>query len=62
MANGTADLGERHFAAAQSESERRYLAPLSSARRVAYLLGMLVLAAGLSIGGIHLMSLAITWQ
>jgi hypothetical protein len=62
MVDSTAELGERSLASVQSESERRYLAPLTPFQRVAYLLGMLVLAVGLTIGGIHLMSLAITWQ
>ncbi|MFZ0013697.1 MAG: hypothetical protein WAL25_06215 [Acidimicrobiia bacterium] len=62
MAQGMAELGERRFASAQSEDERRYLSPLSPWRRVTYLLGMLTLAVALTVGGIHLMSLAISWQ
>jgi hypothetical protein len=59
MVNRTAGLGGDSFA---SEGTRRYQQPLSRARSLVFLIGMLLTAAALTLGGIHVVNLTIVWQ
>ncbi|HET9260903.1 MAG TPA: hypothetical protein VFP42_12340 [Acidimicrobiia bacterium] len=53
-------LGESgaHIDAATSA---RYLRPLSTLRRIAYLVGMVAVAALLTLGGVHALNIAMSW-
>ena len=59
MVNRTAGMGGKSFA---SEGTRRYQEPWSRTKSLVFLVGMLLSAAGLTLGGIHVVNLTIVWQ
>lgn len=59
MVNRSAGLGGDPFA---SEGARHYPKPWSRARTLLFLVGMLLVAALLAVGGIHVIQLTVVWQ
>lgn len=59
MVNRTAGLGGKSFS---SEGARRYQEPWSRPKSLVFLVGMLLVAAALTLGGIHVVNLTIVWR
>ena len=59
MVNRTAGLGVDSFA---GDGARRYQQPWSRIKSLVSLVGMLVVAAALTLGGIHVVNLTIVWR
>ena len=59
MVNRPAGLGGDSVA---GDGIRRYREPWSRTKSLVFLVGMLLAAAGLTLGGIHVVNLTIVWQ
>lgn len=59
MVNRMVGLGGDRYA---GEGTRQYQHPWSRTRSLIFLVGMVVLAALLTLGGIHFVNIAIAWQ
>ena len=59
MVNRTASLGGDSPA---NDGTRRYPEPWSRPKSLVFLVGMLLAAAALTLGGIHVVNLTIVWQ
>lgn len=59
MVNRTAGLGGDSLT---NDGTRRYQEPWSRTKSLVFLVGMLLFAAALTFGGIHVVNLTIVWQ
>lgn len=59
MVNRTAGMGGDSLA---NDGARRYQQPWSRTKSLVFLVGMLLTAAALTLGGIHVVNLTIVWQ
>lgn len=59
MVNRSAGLGGDSLA---DDGNRRYQQPWSRTRSLVFLVGMLLTAAALTLGGIHVVNLTIVWH